>query len=471
MALHTRLAVAVAAIACLLITAGGLLFLHQLERGLDKAVDNALRARADALIAQLGPDGGTGFQDAGADGLLPPDQALAQVVSRTGVLLESSEGATARSLLTKSQLQRAQSGPVSITSLLSATSVRLLALPLPGSGQPPTVVVVGTTRAIPQQAVARVRAGLVLGGLAAIALCGGGAWLLAGVALRPVERMRQQAEAITAGTVNSRLSVPATRDEVARLGTTMNGLLQRLQESLTRQRHFTADAGHELRTPLTYLRTELELAGRPGRTRQQLQAAVSRAADDTERLVRLTEDLLLLASADQPSALLQRAPVRLDSIAAQAAAAARPTAANSNVTIGLEAPRPVVVDADPARLRQILDNLLDNAVRFAPPGSTIQVRATNQAATGLAVLDVSDQGPGFPADFLPHAFERFRRADPSRTPGERGSGLGLAIVKSLTEVHGGTVTATNEPWGGAHLHVELPLTRHQPSPAQPGKPA
>lgn len=456
MPVRTRLSIAVALVTAVLITAGGLLFLRQLERGLDTALDATLQSRADALIQQIGPEGGAGFQDAGAEGLLPPNQTLAQVISGDGILLDSSEGARDGPLLTAGQLDQARREPLSLTTIRKGDSIRLLALPVPNSGQPPVTVVVGTTRALSQQAVRRVRTGLALGGAAAVILCAAGAWMLANAALRPVQRMRRQADAITAGDTGARLSVPATRDEVAQLGSTMNALLQRLHESLTRQRQFVADAGHELRTPLTYLRAELELAARPGRTAAELRAAVSRAAEDTDRLIRLAESLLLLARADdQLRTMIIPTPVRIDALLQQAATAARPQARASRRFITVDSPNPVIIDGDPDCLRQIIDNLLDNALRFTPPGGTVRLTAA-ASASGEVVVDVSDDGPGFPPDFLPHAFERFRRADLSRTPGPAGTGLGLAIVASLTQAHGGTVTAVNLVPRGARVRVRLP---------------
>lgn len=455
MPLRVRLSLVVAMAVAILVAAGGLLFVRQLQGGLDSALDTNLRARADALIQEAGPDETIGSQDPAATGLLPPKEALAQIVSGNGTLLDSSDGASGRPLLTPAQLTQARRAPLGITTDAEG-NIRLLALPFPHSGQPPTVVVVGTTRELPEQAISRVRTALLIGAPVAVLLSALGAWLLAGAALRPVERMRRQAEAITAGDSRARLSVPATRDEVANLGTTLNALLARLHDALSRQRDFVADAGHELRTPLTFLRTELELATRPGRTRQDLLEAVNRAAGDTDRLIRLAEDLLLLAGADEPDGLLDRVPLRLDSLADEAGAAARQRASIAGVDLQLDLPTAVTVVADHDRIRQVVDNLLDNALRFAPPGSNVTLRVAMAGSPDCVVLDVTDQGPGFPVDFLPHAFERFRRADASRGDQQGGTGLGLAIVASLVRAHGGTVAAENLPGCGARVRVELP---------------
>ena len=174
----------------------------------------------------------------------------------------------------------------------------------------PAITVVAVPTVVADTALARARVAVLTGVPLALLTAGLGGWLLTGAALQPVTRMRPRLEEITARDAGARLPVPATGDEIAALAITMNGLLDRLQEALTRQRAFTADAGHELRTPLTALKAELELAARPGRSRDALAAAVGAAASDTERLIRLAEDLLLLAGTDEGMASL--VPERTD---------------------------------------------------------------------------------------------------------------------------------------------------------------
>lgn len=465
MPLRVRLAVLVAAVVAFLVTAGGAMFVVQLQAGLDASQDAALRVRADALIERVSPDGNSNFQDSGGTGVLPPTEALAQVVDSRGALSEYSDGTRGRPLLSGKEIARARVRPLSATSSMIGSSVRVLAVPVPASGRPAVVVVVATSRALTEAAVSRVRSGFLLGGLLAVVVCGSGAWLLAGAALRPVERMRRQAADISAGDGGARLAVPGTRDEVARLGTTMNELLDRLQRALSQQRDFVADAGHELRTPLTALRAELELAGRPGRSREELSAAVARAAQDADRLVRLAENLLVLARAsDGAGAFLRRSPVRLDRLIAEAEQGVAARVDLSAVRLITQGMRPALVDADPDRLRQVLDNLVSNAVRFTAAGGAITVRMLPpNPAQGTTTFEVLDDGPGFPEAFLPYAFERFRRADEARTE-DGGVGLGLAIVASLVRAHGGSVTAENRRGAGACVRVALPTMT---APAEP----
>jgi signal transduction histidine kinase len=202
------------------------------------------------------------------------------------------------------------------------------------------------------------------------------------------------------------------------------------------------------------LRTELELASHPARSRDELAEAVGHAAREADRAARLADDLLFLARADQggPTVYPVRQPLRPVLAGAVAAAAGRAAAREVQLELevdqGLDAP----VDAD--RLRQAADNLLDNALRVAPQGSAVCVRAERREAT-VAVV-VSDAGPGFAADFLPHAFERFRRADPARARDRGGAGLGLAIVEAIAHGHHGRAEAANRPDGGAEVRLILP---------------
>lgn len=455
MPLRTRLALLVAVAVTALVVGGGVLFVWQLGAGLDASLDTMLRARADALVQKVSPDGNTEFQDSGVAGVIPPDEAVAQVVDGRGRLTDTSTAAGARPLLSGAQLARARTGPVNAQATdVSGRPLRLLAVGVPGTAQ---VVIVGTTTVLRDAAADRVRTGLVVAGVVAVGLSALGAWLLAGAVLRPVERMRRQAAEISAQDSTARLPVPATHDEVAELGVTVNALLERLQQALARQREFVADAGHELRTPLTILRAELELADQPGRGRTELRAAVGRAAEETDRLIRLAEDLLVLARVDGGEVFLRRTPVAVHQVAAEAVRVAEGRAREAGVQLGLQGRGPFVIDGDDARLRQVVDNLLDNAVRFAPAGSAVVLRLT--ASRETVVLEVLDSGPGFPPAFLPYAFERFRRADAARTDQDGGAGLGLAIVASLVAAHGGTVTAVNRPQGGACVRVGLPASR------------
>ncbi|MEP6625819.1 MAG: ATP-binding protein, partial [Acidimicrobiia bacterium] len=299
------------------------------------------------------------------------------------------------------------------------------------------------------------RTGLFVGGAVTVLLAGTGAWFLAALALRPVDRMRKQAATISEHDADRRLPIPRTHDEIAHLGTTMNALLERLQGALAQQRAFVADASHELRTPLAVLRTELELAGRPERDLTELRGAIAEAAIETERLCQLTDELLFLARHDEQRIGRTKELQPIWPLLDRAATSARTYASTSGITIHLDADRSLIAPVVLDDLRRAIDNLLTNAVRHAPAGSTIELSAST-VPEQLCIV-VRDHGPGFPPEFIPHAFERFRRGDTVRNRNDGGSGLGLAIVRAVVREHGGVVEAANHPDGGAEIRVRLPL--------------
>lgn len=281
--------------------------------------------------------------------------------------------------------------------------------------------------------------------------------------LRPLERMAATATAIAAGDLSQRASPTDERSEVGRLGLAFNAMMANIQDAFSardrtelRLRQFLADASHELRTPLTTIRGYAELH-RMGATRTpaEVHTAMARIEEHAIGMGSLIEELLVLTRLDQtrPS---ERAEVNLAEVALDACNTVAVTAPDRRVT--LDAPVPVTVVGDRAHLRQAVTNLVANADRHTPKGTPIDVSVVERG--GAAVLYVRDRGPGLSPDALTHAFERFWRADPSRTG--TGSGLGLAIVAGVAAEHGGRVTAANRDGGGAEFALCLPV------PAPPG---
>ena len=259
---------------------------------------------------------------------------------------------------------------------------------------------------------------LLVVGPVALLLATFAGYRLAGAALRPVESMRREAAEISSATSGRRLPVPEARDEVRRLGETLNEMLERLDEGLLRERRFVADAGHELRTPLALLRTELELALRRPRSPEELERAIRSATEEVERLIRLAEDLLVLDRSGEAALRLVELDARelLDAVARRFAA----RAAEEGRAIEVHGSGNLHGDRD--RLEQALGSLVDNALTHG--GGVVRLEAASDG--DWVTLQVADAGEGFPPEFLPHAFERFSRADSARTTG--GAGLGLAIV-------------------------------------------
>jgi two-component system OmpR family sensor kinase len=275
---------------------------------------------------------------------------------------------------------------------------------------------------------------------------------LAAGALRPVEAMRRRAAAVSAREPG-RLPVPPSRDEISRLATTLNEMLGRLEAAFDHEQRFVANASHELRTPLAMLRTELELALRRPRTHDELEAAVRSAAEETNRLSQLAEDLLLIARADQSALPIRAELVRVDELFATVAERFGRRARERGQELELRVAG-AFVSADPARVEQALANLVENALDHG--AGRVDLFAVER--DDIVELHVSDSGPGFPDGFLERAFERFSRADDARSGG-RGSGLGLSIVALIAHAHGGSVGAANRADGGADVWLALPRAR------------
>ena len=439
MPIRLRLALAFALTAAALFALGGWLFASGRSSAQLKTIDSQLTAQ----LAQAGRS-------------LPAGDFLTQVVDPAGRVRNASTDAGNVVLVTASELSQARQDRIFITRTVDEESTRIAAEPL--TGRPGWVVVAAESLETYEATQSQVARELAVGGAVFTAVAGLGAYGLARAALSPVERLRRQVAAISerggAGAGVAAVEVPATKDEVAALAGTMNDLLGRLQRALARQRAFVADASHELRTPLAVLRGELELAARPGRGLPELAAAVRNSGAEAERLARLTDDLLLLARSDEDRLSLRLQRTDVGSLLARSAGLAGSRLAAAGLSCRVDVPPGTCADVDPDRIRQAVDNLIDNALRFAPRGSVIVLAA--RAADGGLDIEVSDDGPGFPAGFLPHAFERFARPDSGRSRGDGGAGLGLAIVRVIAAAHGGVATAGNKPGGGAVVRLRLP---------------
>jgi signal transduction histidine kinase len=325
---------------------------------------------------------------------------------------------------------------------------RLLAQPAAVAGRP-AVLVAARSLEPREETLDHLLQELALAGPLALVLAALAGYGLAAAALRPVEAMRVRAQAISGSTPGARLPQPASRDEISRLAETLNEMLDRLQSAVEHERRFVSDASHELRTPLALLRTELEVALRRPRTREALEDALRSASEETERLTRLAEDLLLIARSDAGELPVRRERVPAAEVLDGVVRRFQPLAARRGRTLDLVDPDGIVLDADPVRLEQALGNLVDNALAY---GSG-PIRLSAAPAGPLVELHVQDDGPGFPHDFLPGAFERFSRSDDSRSG--TGSGLGLSIVDLIAEAHGGRAGARNRPEGGADVWLAV----------------
>ena len=454
MPIRLRLAAAVAVVAAAAFALGGWLFASGLSSAQLSAIDSQLTVQLTQAGRYL-PSGAAGSvteasrSAAGA----PAGDYVIQVIDSAGHVRGASPDAGTVPLVTANQLRQAQQARISVTRTVDDESTRIVAAPL--AGHPGWVAAAGQSLETYQATQSQVARELAVGGGFFVAVAALAAYWLARAALSPVERLRRQVAAVSAKGETSTVEVPSTRDEVAALADTMNELLGRLQRALARQRAFVADASHELRTPLAVLRLELELAARPGRDRQELTAAVRNAAAEAERLARLTDGLLLLARSDEDRLDLHPERTDIGSLLTRSAELASSRLAAAGVTCHVDVPDWLRADVDVDKVRQAVDNLVANALRFAPRGSVIVLAA--RADGGDLVIEVRDDGPGFPAGFLPHAFERFARPDSGRSRGDGGVGLGLAIVHAIAVAHGGVATACNRPGGGAAVSLRLPV--------------
>ena len=448
MSIRLRLAVVFTVAAAILFALGGWLFVTALSSSLLSTIDAQLAARlstADRYVA-----GNAGARP--VTGNPAPGEYIVQVISPAGRVIGGSADAGTTPALPAAQLARARRQPLTLTVADEDERERIMAAPL--RGHPGWVGLAAVDLEAFDATVGDATRNLLIAGLVFAGAAGLGSYGLARAALSPVERMRREVAALSERDQAPGVRVPRTRDEIAALARTMNQLLDRLHLALARQRALVADASHELRTPFAVLRGELELAGRPGRSREELEGAVARAGEEAARLARITEQLLFLARADEDMVSPRRRPTDIGKLLAGSARQAAGRAREAGLSCDVQAPAGLVADLDPDRIREAVDNLVDNALRFAPAGTSIELAA--RAAGGDLTVRVTDRGPGFPAEFLPHAFERFRRPDSGRARSDGGAGLGLAIVGAIAHAHGGRATASNLPGGGAVVTLELP---------------
>jgi len=308
---------------------------------------------------------------------------------------------------------------------------------------------------------------LLLGFPIAVLLAGFGGYALARKALAPVDLMATQAKTISAEKLGDRLSVENPEDELGKLGTVFNAMLGRLQAAFDQLRRFTADASHELRTPLTAIRSVGEVALQDQRSPAEYRDVIGSMLEEVDRLTRLAESLLALSRADTGHIQLQREDISLVLTAKEASSVVEVLAEEKRQHIDIEGDANLVVSVDRLILRQAIVNLLDNAIKYSPPGSHILVRVQS-AGDKQVFLDVIDQGPGIPGEHQPHVFDRFFRVDKARTREWGGAGLGLSITRWAVEAHGGDISLKCEEGQGSTFRVSLPVAKGSASPSKGG---
>jgi signal transduction histidine kinase len=283
-----------------------------------------------------------------------------------------------------------------------------------------------------------------------ILLVGVVTWTATGRTLRPIERIRTEVEELSSQTLDRRVPVPNTHDEIARLAQTMNGMLARLEAASARQREFVSDASHELRSPVASIRAELEVAlAHPAAS--NLRDVATGVLNETGRIERIVEDLLLLARLDEGAA---PASATVDVGRMTRAATDRVIA----VDIDVDAADGLLVKGSESELSSVVRNLLDNAARHARSKIAVAVASRD----GMVIITVDDDGPGIPPTDRQRVFQRFTRLEHARSRTDGGVGLGLAVVDRVVRHHNGSVTVTDHPAGGARFQVVLPRHPNQP---------
>jgi heavy metal sensor kinase len=440
-----------------MLTAVGLFLPLRLNRDLVAGIDRTLDAGA-AQISPANQETEVGFQDTSDLTLagLTGAETAAQTLSVTGtVVLHSGDPASQTAMLPPASVARVLGGARLRTSVSVGGDhepYRLLALPL-GAGQGRQVLVVASSLDEVDRSVHRLRVLLLAVVPAALLAAAGGGWWLARKALRPVAEITRQAGAIGVEQLHERVPVPPTHDEVAGLATTINAMLERIEDGVREKRRFLADASHELRTPLAVMRSEIEVSLRAGGIEPAAREVLASNAEEVERMSRIVDDLLTLARIDEGRLELLRSRVDLEAVAADVAGSLRPLAEAQGIPVTVSGDR-VEVDADPEHLRRAVRNLVENAVKYTGAGGRVDLEVWRR--NGEAGLTVTDTGPGIPEALLERIFDRFVRADMARSRSTGGSGLGLSIAREIVEAHGGRVWAESTPGVGSAFSMGFP---------------
>ena len=439
---RARLCALASGAALVALVIGGALLYRSVTATLSGALTEELRSHAQDVAAEIAagaaPSLDTGVETqvlgAGVDDVAPgPEQALLDVAERS----------------------RAADGGLVVDRTASGRHLRIVAVPAPTPGGRRVVVVAGSTATI-DATEHRLLDRLLLAGGVLVAFTAAAAWVVTGGALRPVRSMSRRAATLSTRDPDERLPMPPGHDEVAELGVTLNQMLDRIAEARARERTFIDDASHELRAPLAVVRGELELAllEHPADLSDDVRRAVANALDETDRLVRLSDQLLVLARADAGVLAVEGSSSSLAEVVDRTVG----RVGSHDVQVVVE-DGDLAVAIDELALEQVVTNLVANAASWA---SGAVLCECGRRGDRMARLRVSDDGPGFPPDYLAHAFQRFRRADPVRSRVGTSNGLGLAIAAAIVQAHGGQIALGNGADGGAWVEVRLPLAESRP---------
>jgi heavy metal sensor kinase len=453
MPIRWRLTVWYALLLALIVAAVGAFVAVRLRTDLTDSIDSRLSPALQQIATGYQHEGTPEFHDT-AGTVLSGERAAAQVLSSRGRVLHTyGDSVSSQPLLSASELARAGQGRLSgITVRHDATrgGFRVAAQPVVRGGRD-EVVVAAESMAPVESSVHRVVVLLVLALPVALLLTAMGGWWLARRALEPVQHMTRDAERIEVESLDERIAEPGTNDEVGHLAQTLNAMLARIRTAVAQQRGLVDNASHELRTPLAAMRSEIDVSLRADDLDPAARATLESVREEVDRLARIVDDLLTLASVDERGLTLATEQIDLAGVAEQAASGLRPLAERRAVTLHV-AGEVTPVAGDPERLRQAIGNVIDNAVKFSPADGSVTVRTAPNGA-GVHVT-VADQGPGVAPEDRERIFERFFRAAGARS--RDGSGLGLAIAQEIVLAHGGEIRVVPRDDRGSVFEIELP---------------
>jgi heavy metal sensor kinase len=332
--------------------------------------------------------------------------------------------------------------------------------PSAAGAAPRYIVEVGVSTERTESTLRQVLLLLVIGLPIAVGIAVAGGFILVRRALKPVDGIARKAEEITQLNLSERLPVMRTGDELESLSISLNHMISRLEDAIQTSKRFVADASHELRTPLTVLRGELESLAQDAQLRAHTRESLGSMLEEVDRLAEIVESLLALSKLDAGDTSSERVQFDLGELATTTAGQMSLLAEDKNITVTCEVAQQVMIEGDRARMKQVVVNLLDNAIKYTPNGGRVLLKISRDARE--AILDVADNGMGIPTEALPHMFKRFFRVDDSRSRDQGGAGLGLSIVKSICNAHGAAVEVTSSPGEGSRFRVRQPLAGEPP---------
>ncbi len=332
--------------------------------------------------------------------------------------------------------------------------IRLLSFPIRRGENLVNILRVGASLRPLEEMLSRLVFVLLIGSPLAVVVSMLGGWFLAGRALRPVDTITLAAQRIAGGDLTQRIET-TSKDEIGRLASTFNDMISRLESSIRQIRQFSADASHELRTPLTITKGETELALRKPRSPEVYREALESNLEEIDRMSRIVEELMFLSRADLGEVKVASDPVQLDALIQEIQLQAMVLGKDQEIETTLGQVEPLQIRGDEWRLRELLLNVVDNAVKYSSPGGTVQISLTQYH--GMAKIMVQDHGIGMTPDEQRFVFNRFYRTDAARAHAQKGTGLGLSICKWITEAHHGTIEVTSSFGQGSCFTISLPL--------------